>query len=633
MYISSIIIKNFRSLKDISVELGNHNILIGPNNAGKTAFLEAINYAIGWKTRIPQEDDFYVSDTVNFNPKEANPIEILLEFREGYNQSERFSDAIQTDFDGIIQYDEESVREGEEPIRYIRLHYKCEYISEKNRYIESRSFLDKDFKEINGKDTQVKKIHLSYFPFFYLETLRDIKKEIKSPTSFWGRMKKTVDYSEKEHQIKRLSSMLDKLLVKNDEQLNKLVERLKEIERSITISNESDNIYLKAFSTRSWEILDGLTIYLKTANSNISLPIDKHGMGTQNIAIFVIFNAFLDILLPQIIENKEVTPIIGIEEPEAHVYPHSQRAIFEQINLIKGQKIVSTHSPYIIDQADINDYILFRNNNGVTTIRKVPYYKKEFKFINGLPEKAYQANLFLGTEDLHSLKRYIQFKNTELLFSSLLLLCEGDSEKIFFEMISQKYLYASLGKLGISVISCEGRNYSPFLKIASRDALNLPWIIISDGENDTIQQVKGTIKSNGYSDADIRRSAIFLPMESDFESYCINWLGKDAFFEIISSKYGHKKFEQFKGNLIRSEESKSKKGMICTSCGVPFGSQENVSVEQYTEEELINIFIDRHGKTIFGEYIAEYVLNHDVELPSEYHYLFELIKDKLEKGE
>lgn len=46
MRITSLRIENFRSIKSLAIELGETTVFIGPNNAGKTAILDAIRIAL-----------------------------------------------------------------------------------------------------------------------------------------------------------------------------------------------------------------------------------------------------------------------------------------------------------------------------------------------------------------------------------------------------------------------------------------------------------------------------------------------------------------------------------------------------------------------------------------------------------
>ena len=319
MYISEVEIHNFRSHKDTNIGLSRTNILIGQNNTGKTAFLEALNHAIGFVKGMPSEDDFYASEE-SFDPKNTEPIRVIVEFRE--TDETRFSKDVLYVFDKAIQYDEE--QHPEDPIKFVRMCYECGYDVDRDRYVEDRYFVSPENRKLL-KDSTVRRIHQSFFPFFYLTTQRDINKEMRRKSSFWGKLKSYIDYEEKEKDIKEMVEEINDLLLKDNSTVIKLVSKLRELERSANVSSES--LYLHAFSKRSWELLDDLNIYLKTANSNLALPISRHGMGTQSIAILLIFNAYLDILLPKIVENEEATPIVGIEEPEAHV---EVRAVYDQ---------------------------------------------------------------------------------------------------------------------------------------------------------------------------------------------------------------------------------------------------------------------------------------------------------------
>ncbi len=55
--IDKIHIQNFKCLRDVEVELGPFNVLIGPNDSGKTSFLEAIRW-LGAEENRPTRTSF-----------------------------------------------------------------------------------------------------------------------------------------------------------------------------------------------------------------------------------------------------------------------------------------------------------------------------------------------------------------------------------------------------------------------------------------------------------------------------------------------------------------------------------------------------------------------------------------------
>ena len=74
MKISRIKIENFRGHKSTELELADHHVLVGENGSGKTAVLEAINYATS---------PYYLSsrlDEQDFNSADAGDIKITVEF-------------------------------------------------------------------------------------------------------------------------------------------------------------------------------------------------------------------------------------------------------------------------------------------------------------------------------------------------------------------------------------------------------------------------------------------------------------------------------------------------------------------------------------------------------------------------
>ena len=66
--IDRIKIQNFRSIRDLEIKLGKMNAFIGPNNAGKSNIMRALNLVLGETWTSPRsfnDKDFYKYDKTN----------------------------------------------------------------------------------------------------------------------------------------------------------------------------------------------------------------------------------------------------------------------------------------------------------------------------------------------------------------------------------------------------------------------------------------------------------------------------------------------------------------------------------------------------------------------------------------
>ena len=61
MKLREIIVKNFRCLVDVTVPITDNTVLVGENNSGKTALLEALKAVLSWSPgrRGTLFDDYY----------------------------------------------------------------------------------------------------------------------------------------------------------------------------------------------------------------------------------------------------------------------------------------------------------------------------------------------------------------------------------------------------------------------------------------------------------------------------------------------------------------------------------------------------------------------------------------------
>ena len=136
-------------------------------------------------------------------------------------------------------------------------------------------------------------------------------------------------------------------------------------------------------------------------------------MGTRSWISFLTLGAYVDWEKQRLVEDdpeSESYIMLTMEEPEAHLHPQAQQKLYSQLCKFSGQKIISTHSPSIVAQAELCDLIHFEKINGKT--------------------QAHSFNASNYTEEeKNRIKREVISSHGELLFANTILLCEGITEE------------------------------------------------------------------------------------------------------------------------------------------------------------------------------------------------------------
>ena len=336
-------------------------------------------------------------------------------------------------------------------------------------------------------------------PFYFMDAQRDLVEDINLRTSNIGRManKFQDDYSQELiAKIEKDLETLNEEAVGGSKVLSHIKKSLEELNQ--TVQGEGRGVEITPLPKKVRDLHKGMKIHFQDGESD-SFSLEYHGMGTRSWASLLAFKARISWETIQK-EGKPFFPILGLEEPEAHLHPNAQRMVYHQLSELVGQKIVSTHSPYLAAQCSTWELRNFSKKGDEVLVEQL----NELDFEGDEPRK---------------LKREVIFSKGELLFSKVIILFEGETEHQSFPIFFKKYFGKDTFELGITLVKVDGNNYKPFLLLASR--FRIEWFIFSDYDQKNIRDgVDNALKRIFYNDDPplLRVSRL----EKSFENYLVD---------------------------------------------------------------------------------------------------------------
>jgi len=293
-------------------------------------------------------------------------------------------------------------------------------------------------------------------PFYYMDAQRDILEDMKIRNSYLGKMVSKIEYSKKDViSIERQIKELNEQAVSKSPILSNIKTTLKELDSAMDTANEG--VEITPFTKKIRDLSKGLSIHY--GDNKGSFPMEYHGMGTRSWSSLLTLKSFINLLGKN--AKKEQTPffpILAIEEPEAHLHPNAQKKLYSQIEGIKGQKIISTHSPFVAASAELSQ---IRN-----------FYKDDMSVACGIINTAE-----LSDEDVRKIKRQVINTRGEIFFAKAIVFFEGETEEQALPIFAEHYFKKPPVAMGIDFVGVGGSgNYLPFLRIAK--SLRIPWFVL-----------------------------------------------------------------------------------------------------------------------------------------------------------
>jgi hypothetical protein len=270
MKICNLRIENFRSIETLELDLEDTTVFIGPNNAGKSAVLEALR--IGLSRRWGQrgtgftEEDVRRTDDAS-DPRSSPPVRIQFTFREA--ATGEWSEDMISDLDEVAVVTADGRNQIILSIKYI-------WNWETETFQPIWEFLDADGQPLQGRRRSINTSpFFEYLWFFWLGALRDADDEFSSRSRNWGGLLRSARIpTELEAEIKTALDQLDGKILAADPRFSRIAETLG-LATKIAIHDTPGAARLRMLPMDVWDMLSraGVCCETKATGRGCHFPI------------------------------------------------------------------------------------------------------------------------------------------------------------------------------------------------------------------------------------------------------------------------------------------------------------------------------------------------------------------------
>jgi putative ATP-dependent endonuclease of OLD family len=466
MLLRQIRIENYRGITDLSLDLDETTVLIGDNNIGKTSIFDVVRTGLSRallrrSAGVFEDDDRRLASSTA-TAQTAPPIRVRLDFAERVS-GEWGADLLQTLNEIIVADDHDH--------RHIILTVTSTFDPATTEFMDDWAFVNTGGDRLPAKANSPASLNtfLQAVSVHYLPATRDASREFTARGQFFGAYVRNPSIPDDiRDELQQTLARVNETVLGAHSALTELRENLAKTQQIVALG-AAERVDIEAVPARIADLLARTQVNI-TSVSGATLPLARHGAGTQSLSVIFLFESYVKTVLRK--RNPDVAAILLLEEPEAHLHPNGVRALWGPLVALPGQKLLTTHSGDLLARVPLaNVRRLYRRGDAVLVGKLEPGT--------------------LSAAEATKIEFHVRSSRGELLFGSVWLLVEGETEFWIYREAAA-ILGIDLDQLGVRIINYQWSGLEVLLKVA-RD-FGIQWFVTADGDpagNGYVQTASG----------------------------------------------------------------------------------------------------------------------------------------------